>query len=116
VPDAEAPPPDRRVPVLRVRFPAQLRLSRGRIRTRVRLRCSEACDARARLIVPRSHGLELAPANRELGTRRTSTVALVTRADEARHLKRARRLRVAVLVTDAAGNTARRSRVVRVRR
>ena len=96
-----------------MRFPAQLRLSRGRIRTRVRVRCSEACDARARLII---HGSELAPANRELGARRTGTVALVTRADEARNLKRARRLRVAVLVTDAAGNTARRSRVVRVRR
>lgn len=116
VPAADAPPPDHRAPALTVRFPAQLRLSRGRIRTRVRVRCSEACDARARLIVPRSHGLELAPANRELGARRTTTVALVTRADEARNLKRARRLRVAVLVTDAAGNTARRSRVVRVRR
>jgi hypothetical protein len=115
VPDAEAPAPDRRAPALSVRFPARLRLSRGRMRTRVRVRCSEACDARARLIVPRSHGLELAPANRKLGARRTTTVALATRADEARNLKRARRLRVAVLVTDAADNTARRSRVVRVR-
>ena len=113
VPDAEAPAPDRRAPALSVRFPPRLRLSHGRIRTRVSLRCSEACDARARLIV---HGSEFAPANRELGARRTSTVALATRADETRRLKRARRLRIAVLVTDAAGNTARRSRALRVRR
>jgi hypothetical protein len=115
-PETEAPAPDRRAPALSVRFPAQLRLSRrGRIRTRVRVRCSEACDVRARLIVPRSHGLELAPANRGLGPRRAGRVAIATHADEAPRLKHARRLRVAVLVTDRAGNIARRSRVVRVR-
>jgi hypothetical protein len=100
---------DRTAPILTTRLPARTRRTRtGRVTFRIPVTCSEACDARVRLIDP-DVGFPLESVVRELPAGVTTTVRLKTPGHAAR------RTRLEVLVTDRAGNVARESRRVRFR-
>jgi hypothetical protein len=116
--DAEAEPSDRTAPIIATRLPARTPRTRtGVVRFRIPVRCSEACDARVRLVDRRSGG-EIVGVVRALRADRRTTVRLTPPAYFAVEFlvhERARRPRIEVLVTDRAGNVARRSRTVTVR-
>ena len=117
-PDAEAEPSDHSAPVITTRLPSRTPRTRsGVVRFRIPVRCSEACDARVRL-VDRRTGAEMVSVVRNLEADRETTVRLKAPHYFAAQLllhKRARRPRLEVLVTDRAGNVSRRSRTVTVR-
>ncbi len=108
--------PDAVAPALTASLPSRTpRTKTGAVVLRVPVTCSEACDARVRLS---ARGIELASAVRELAASRPATLALKTAGFEALRLLADRRLRqprLQVLVTDRAGNVARRSGTVAFR-
>jgi hypothetical protein len=113
----KAPPIDGVAPALSTRLPAHTaRTRRGEVTFHVPVRCSEACDVRLRLLA--RAGGEVASAVRELPADRAATLRLETPRHFARRMlmsKRARRPRLEVVVSDRAGNVARRARTVRFR-
>jgi hypothetical protein len=117
VPEGAAPV-DRTAPVLATRLPARTPRTRtGRVILRIPITCSEACDARVRLVDP-DIGFPLESIVRELPAGVTTIVRLKTPGHVGREMlksRRARRPRIEVLVTDRAGNLARSARRVRFR-
>ena len=108
------PSPDTTPPAIDTRLPARTKLTRnGRVSFRIPVTCSEACDARVRVIARDGH--ESVADVRELPAGRTTTFRLGPEEGFAHELlqsRRNRRPRLDVLVTDRAGNVARRSRTV----
>ena len=108
------PSPDTTPPAIDTRLPARTKLTRnGRVSFRIPVTCSEACDARVRVISRQGH--ESVVDVRELPAGRTTTFRLGPEegfANELLQSRRNRRPRLEVLVTDRAGNVGRRSRTV----
>lgn len=113
LPDAAV---DRTPPVVTARLPSRTaRTASGRFSVAVRVRCSEACDARLGL---RGDDYRYEGAVRALAAGRSTTLRFRVSPDTARRLlvrRSARRQRLELLVTDRAGNVVRRTRTLAVR-
>ena len=109
-------------PVVTTRFPARVPRTRdARVTLAVRVRCSEACDARLTIPAPDDTNLfdidVFGDVVQALDPGRTTTLRVRLRSDIAHELvrnPRARRLRMRLVVTDRAGNLVRRGATVRV--
>jgi hypothetical protein len=112
------PAADRTAPVLTTRLPARTPRTRtGRVVLTIPVGCSEACDARVRLL-HRRIGYELVGVVREVPAGGTTTARLRIDRLLANDILRApseRTPRLEVTVSDRAGNVARQSRLVRFR-
>ena len=111
-----AAPLDASPPAVTARLPSRVRpTADGNISLTARVRCSEACDARLAFTGGED---DRGTVSRALEAGRTGALRL--RASDALQFeliagRAARRLRVALLVTDRAGNLVRRSVALRVR-
>ena len=109
-----ARPLDTTPPSVTVRFPSQVAPTRtGRFTARVRVRCSEACDARLTSATSEYREVEVAlsvPAGRA----RTLRLQGADLADDLLRDPKTRRLRLRLVVTDRAGNLVRRTGTMRV--
>ncbi|WP_157591962.1 hypothetical protein [Solirubrobacter soli] len=109
-------PADSTPPIVSVRFPSSVSANRvGRFTARVRVRCSEACDAR--LAFPGAVD-EYNSVVRSLAAGRTQEFRLGPSAELVEKLLRepkSRRVHLQLVVTDRAGNIVRRTGVLRVR-
>ena len=107
---------DTTAPVVSASLPARLAPTRsGRVRAAVRVRCSEACDARLRLV---HAGREGASAVRALAAGRGRTLRIRASAWLAEQLRLhpgQRTQRLELVVTDRAGNVTRLARRLRIR-
>ena len=103
-------------PKVIARLPNHLPPTRtGRLAVAVRVRCSEACDARLTATAGKVDGgrASRAIAPRKVVTLRLPSVPELTR--ELRRHPRSRRVHLELLVTDRAGNVVRQRRTLRVR-
>jgi hypothetical protein len=111
-----AAPLDTIPPSVTTRFPSSVPPTRtGRFTARVRVQCSELCDARLSFVSDEYDGFGVV---RSLAAGRARVLEL--RADnrlaaELRRNPKARRVRLRLVVTDRAGNVVRRAGLLRVR-
>jgi hypothetical protein len=103
-------------PMVIARLPKRVAPTRtGRLAVTVRVRCSEACDARLTATAGKVDG---GRASRAIAPGKVATLRLPSEPEfrsELRRHPRSRRVHLELLVSDRAGNVVRQRRTVRVR-
>jgi hypothetical protein len=115
IPDAGAPVADTTPPAVTVALSGSVRLSRtGSVAPlRLSVRCSEACDVRADLVIPQSGLLPEAMASGGVRARQETRLAFRDLGGpRLRTRPGVRHLRLRVLAADRAGNVTERTRLV----
>jgi hypothetical protein len=109
--------PDTTPPRLTATLPRTMRVNRAGIRpVRLSVRCDEACDVRAAVLVPGGDSVPEADAGRAVPAGRTVRITIRQQGQSFLPAPRPRHLRLRVIAADRAGNVAQRSRLVAVNR